>query len=71
MMSLVNICQKLFTYPHHLWIEIPNPVHLDSFVLKISLAAHLVITDDHRTFYAFSLMLRHYSEHQTQHFVGR
>src|SRR5690606_18263912 len=71
MVRLINLRQKLFTYPHHLRIEIPNPVHLDRLVRERRLTTHLIIADDHGAFHTFALMLRHHAKDQPKHLVGR
>ena len=61
-MRLEDIRKKLLADPHHFGIKIPDPVHLNGFILEITFSAHLIILHDHGTFDTFSLMLRYYSE---------
>jgi hypothetical protein len=68
--GLVDLCKQLLAYPHHLGIEITNPVHLDGLVGKRGLATHLVVADDDGAFHSFALMLWHHAKNQTEHFIG-
>ena len=70
MVGFVYFGYQLFANPHHFWIKISNPVHLDGFVGKRSFATHLVVAQDNGALHPFALMLWHHAKDQPEHFIG-